>query len=38
MEVAELLGLSEANVRVILHRGRARVRNDVETRMQGGES
>ncbi len=38
MEVAELLGLSEANVRVILHRGRARVRNDVETRMQGGKS
>jgi RNA polymerase sigma-70 factor (ECF subfamily) len=36
MEVAELLELSEANVRVILHRGRARVRNDVETRMQGG--
>ena len=29
-EVAELLELSEANVRVILHRGRSRVRADVE--------
>ena len=36
-EVAELLELSEANVRVILHRGRTRVRNDVESRMRGGE-
>ncbi len=38
MEVAEILGLSVANVRVILHRGRARVRSDVETTMQGGGS
>jgi RNA polymerase sigma-70 factor (ECF subfamily) len=38
MEVAELLELSEANVRVILHRGRARVRGDVEARMPGGGS
>lgn len=38
MEVAALLELSEANVRVILHRGRARVRNDVETKMMGGGS
>jgi RNA polymerase sigma-70 factor (ECF subfamily) len=38
MEVAALLELSEANVRVILHRGRARVRNDVETKMTGGGS
>jgi len=29
-EVAALLGLSEANVRVIVHRGRARVREIVE--------
>jgi RNA polymerase sigma-70 factor (ECF subfamily) len=35
-EVSELLVLSEANVRVILHRGRARVRSDVEARMEGG--
>ena len=33
-EVAELLDLSEANVRVILHRGRARIRTEVETTMQ----
>jgi len=38
MEVAALLELSEANVRVILHRGRARVRNDVEMEMTGGGS
>ena len=38
MEVAELLELSVANVRVILHRGRARVRSDVETNLQGGGS
>ncbi len=38
MEVAEILGLSVANVRVILHRGRAWVRSDVETTMQGGGS
>jgi RNA polymerase sigma-70 factor (ECF subfamily) len=30
-EVAELLDLSEANVRVILHRCRARIRTEVET-------
>jgi RNA polymerase sigma-70 factor (ECF subfamily) len=36
MEVSELLDLSEANVRVILHRGRARVRGDVEIRLKGG--
>jgi len=35
-EVAELLELSEANVRVILHRGRAQVRTAVESRSQGG--
>jgi RNA polymerase sigma-70 factor (ECF subfamily) len=34
-EVATLLGLSEANVRVILHRGRAKVRGLVETAMKG---
>jgi RNA polymerase sigma-70 factor, ECF subfamily len=34
-EVATLLGLSEANVRVILHRGRARVRAIVEEAMKG---
>jgi RNA polymerase sigma-70 factor (ECF subfamily) len=34
-EVANLLGLSEANVRVILHRGRARVRGIVEETMEG---
>jgi RNA polymerase sigma-70 factor (ECF subfamily) len=33
-EVAELLDLSEANVRVILHRSRARIRTEVETSMQ----
>ena len=36
MEVAQLLELSEANVRVILHRARARVRGDVETKLKGG--
>ncbi len=36
VEVAELLELSEANVRVILHRGRARVRSEVEASFQGG--
>lgn len=35
-EVAALLELSEANVRVILHRGRARVRADVESSLRGG--
>ena len=34
-EVATLLGLSEANVRVILHRGRARVRAIVEEAVKG---
>jgi RNA polymerase sigma-70 factor (ECF subfamily) len=34
-EVAELLELSVANVRVILHRGRARVRSIVEEAMKG---
>jgi RNA polymerase sigma-70 factor (ECF subfamily) len=34
-EVATLLGLSEANVRVILHRGRARVREIVEEVVKG---
>jgi RNA polymerase sigma-70 factor (ECF subfamily) len=34
-EVATLLGLSEANVRVILHRGRARVREIVEEAVKG---
>ncbi len=34
-EVAELLTLSEANVRVILHRGRARVRSIVEEAAKG---
>jgi len=35
-EVSDLLELSEANVRVILHRGRTRVRADVESSLQGG--
>jgi len=35
-EVAELLGLTEANVRVILHRSRARIRNEVEMATQTG--
>ena len=34
-EVASLLGLSEGNVRVILHRGRARVRAIVEATTKG---
>ncbi len=34
-EVAQILGLSEANVRVILHRGRARVRGAIEAAMKG---
>lgn len=37
-EVAALLELSEANVRVILHRGRARVRGEVESTIKGGGS
>jgi len=35
-EVAELVGLTEANVRVILHRSRARIRNEVEMATQTG--
>ena len=35
-EVAELLGLSPGNVRVILHRGRAKVRAAVEANMRVG--
>ena len=34
-EVADLLGLSVGNVRVILHRGRAKVRGIVETATKG---
>lgn len=37
-EVAELLDLSEANVRVILHRCRAKIRSEVETSMREGGS
>jgi RNA polymerase sigma-70 factor (ECF subfamily) len=37
-EVAELLDLTEANVRVILHRCRSRIRTEVETAMQVGRS
>ena len=37
-EVGELLELSEANVRVILHRSRAKIRSEVEARVRGGES
>ena len=35
-EVAELLELSVANVRVILHRARTKVRADVEASLRGG--
>ena len=35
MEVADLLGISEANVRVILHRGRAKVRASIEDSVKG---
>lgn len=35
-EVATLLTLTEANVRVIVHRGRTRVRADVESFVRGG--
>lgn len=38
MEVAELLGLSEANVRVILHRSRNAVRSKVESAMKNEHS
>jgi RNA polymerase sigma-70 factor (ECF subfamily) len=37
-EVANLLMLSEANVRVILHRARSRIRSEVEAQMRGGEA
>jgi len=37
-EVAELLELSEANVLVTLHRGRAKVREILEGTLQGGRS
>jgi len=37
-EVADLLELSEANARVILHRGRTRVRADVESKMKERET
>ncbi|MGH3732116.1 MAG: RNA polymerase sigma factor [Acidimicrobiales bacterium] len=37
-EVGELLELSEANVRVILHRSRAKIRSEIEAKMRGGES
>lgn len=33
-EVADVLGLTEANVRVILHRGRAQIRNIVEDKQR----
>jgi RNA polymerase sigma-70 factor (ECF subfamily) len=37
-EVAELLELSEANVRVVLHRSRAKIRSEVEDAVREGES
>jgi RNA polymerase sigma-70 factor (ECF subfamily) len=37
-EVAEMLELSEANVRVILHRSRARIRSEVEASMRAGQT
>lgn len=36
-EVSSLLGLTEANVRVILHRGRAKVRAAIESAIRRGE-
>jgi len=36
--VASVLELSEGNVRVLLHRGRARLRSAIETKMTGGGS
>lgn len=36
VEVADLLGITEANVRVIVHRGRAKVRAALEDMMRGG--
>lgn len=35
-EVATLLGLSQGNVRVVLHRGRGKVRAAVEAKLRGG--
>jgi RNA polymerase sigma-70 factor, ECF subfamily len=37
-EVATLLELSEANVRVILHRSRSRIRSEVEATMRGASA
>jgi RNA polymerase sigma-70 factor (ECF subfamily) len=37
-EVADLLELTEANVRVILHRCRAKIRSEVEANMREGGS
>jgi RNA polymerase sigma-70 factor (ECF subfamily) len=37
-EVAQLLELSEANVRVLLHRGRAKIREILEGTLKGGYS
>jgi len=37
-EVASLLDITEANVRVILHRGRSLIRSAIETTLQGGVS
>jgi RNA polymerase sigma-70 factor (ECF subfamily) len=37
-EVAGLLELSKANVRVILHRSRARIRSEVEAKMRAGQT
>jgi RNA polymerase sigma-70 factor (ECF subfamily) len=36
-EVCEVLSISEANQRVLLHRGRARVRSYLEREMKGGD-
>jgi RNA polymerase sigma-70 factor (ECF subfamily) len=37
-EVSELLELSEANTRVLLHRGRAKIRESLEATLKGGYS
>jgi RNA polymerase sigma-70 factor (ECF subfamily) len=37
-EVSELLELSEANTRVLLHRGRAKIRESLEGSLKGGYS